>query len=125
MAEHEQHDDGQHRTQRRVLEREPEHFPDRDRVRRRQRGITAATARNTSALRPAQMRKVVRQSLRLSRAVPSGMPTTAAIEMPDITTAAALLAWRCGTRRIAMLTPMAQNTPLANPMASRVVSTSG
>ncbi len=53
------------------------------------------------------------------------MPTTVAIEMPDITIAAALLAWRSGRRRIAMLTPMAQNTPLANPMSSRVARTSG
>jgi hypothetical protein len=53
------------------------------------------------------------------------MPTTVAIEMPDITTAAALLEWRSGTRRIAMLTPMAQNTPLAKPTHSRVVRIKG
>jgi hypothetical protein len=84
-----------------------------------------ATARSTSTLRPAQIRKVVRQLVRLSRTVPSGMPTTVATEMPDITTAAARPAWRSGTMRIAMLTPMAQNTPLANPMTSRVARTSG
>jgi hypothetical protein len=48
-----------------------------------------------------------------------------ATEMPDMTTAAARLAWRPGTMRMAMLTPMAQNTPLAKPMMSRVVRTSG
>src|SRR5205823_1724702 len=82
-------------------------------------GTVAATARNTSALRPLQIRNVVRQLVRLSRYVPSGRPTTVAIEMPDSATADALLAWRSGTRRTAMLTPMAQNTPLAKPMMSR------
>ena len=52
------------------------------------------------------------------------MPATAAIEMPDSATAEARLAWRPGTRRIAMLTPIAQKTPLAKPMTSRVASTS-
>jgi hypothetical protein len=51
-----------------------------------------ATARNTSALRPLQMRNVVRQPVRLARNVPSGKPATAAIDRPDITIAAALLA---------------------------------
>ncbi len=88
-------------------------------------GMVAATASSTSALRPAQIRKVVRQELTLSSRVPSGMPTTVAIEMPDITTAAALLACFSGTMRIAMLTPMAQNTPLAKPMNMRVTRISG
>src|SRR5690242_14920383 len=88
-------------------------------------GTTVATATNTAVLRPLQSRKVVRQLVRLARYVPSGMPTTVAIEMPDSATADARLAWRSGTRRIAMLTPMAQNTPLAKPMASRVARTRG
>jgi hypothetical protein len=86
-------------------------------------GTAAATARSTRTPRPAQMRNVVRQSVRLSTTVPRGMPATAATDIPDITTAAALLAWRSGTMRIAMLTPMAQNTPLANPMTNRVSRT--
>jgi hypothetical protein len=88
-------------------------------------GTATTTATSTSALSPAQMMNVARQLVMLSRTVPSGMPTTVAIEMPDITIAAALLAWRSGTMRIAMLTPIAQNTPLAKPMTSRVVRTSG
>ncbi|GAA3164993.1 hypothetical protein GCM10020001_107440 [Nonomuraea salmonea] len=68
---------------------------------------------------------MVRQSVRLSKAVPKGMPATAPIEMPDMTTDAARLACRSGTSRIAMATPIPQNTPLANPITSRVPSTSG
>lgn len=39
--------------------------------------------------------------------------------MPESTTAAALLAFSPGTSRIAMATPIAQNTPCANPVTSR------
>ncbi|UQS26784.1 hypothetical protein L1857_30245 [Amycolatopsis thermalba] len=59
--------------------------------------------------------------MRLSTTVPSGIPATVAME-PDITIAAARLAWRSGTMRIAMLTPIAQNTPLANPITSTASS---
>lgn len=71
------------------------------------------------------MRNVVRQSPALSSRVPSGMPTTVAMEMPDITTAAARLTCSSGTIRMAMVTPMAQKTPLAKPMIRRVPRISG
>ena len=82
-------------------------------------GTVTATARRTRALRPLQITNVVRQLQIPARNVPSGMPATVAIDMPDKAIGAARFACRSGTSRIAMLTPMAQNVPLAKPMTRR------
>jgi hypothetical protein len=88
-------------------------------------GTVAATASRTTALSAAQIANVVRQLVALSSSVPSGMPTTVAIEMPDITTAAARPACFGATMRMAMPTPIAQKTPLAKPISIRVPRISG